>query len=398
MTTAGGPIGRCRRCGTFLPPAPADGRGPDAPARVGCPRCGLRPDGHRWVAHPPGAPAVPGQTGPPTEPLPRIPAGPAVVVPRPVPRAPAGHPRWGLPTVAWPASGGGPGPRPAANPRPLLGGAAGLLFLVAALALFSAGAETWRFLLLLRGRTAVLPAGQVGASDMLVAVTGLVTPAGTVAALAVCVPALLRTVQWAARRAGVRPPRTTAAVLLRLLVPGWNVYGAGQVVLETHALLLAPPATPDPVDPLDRSERVGRRDRRLLLLWWSAWVVNIGLVVAAIARGRGGSLQAIADTVELHIAVDLAAAVTALLGALVLLRWRRLANVAPTVSSRWVVQPPPPTRGGPAGPRPPHRPAGPLPRDRVPSPGGPGPAGSPMPRGDSGEDRDVAGRSVTVSA
>ena len=68
-------------------------------------------------------------------------------------------------------------------------------------------------------------------------------------------------------------------------------------------------------------------------------------MLIALARGLGGSLQAIADTVELHIAVDLAAAVVAGLGAAMLLRFARLLRRRPPNSPGWVVQEPAPTRG-----------------------------------------------------
>lgn len=372
--TAAGPVARCRSCGAFLPVPSPYGPPAAAWAQVSCPRCGRRPDGRRWVAHPPGGPAVPGQTGPPTEPLPRVPrdggsppdagrppypgpepthagsTGPQADR-RPLPPGPRAsidpavrpHPRWGLPTIAWtPPRTTGPA---APHPRPVLTAATLLLSTVAVLAVLSAAAETWRFVLLLQGRTAVLPAGVVATSDVLVAVAGLFTPVVTVAAVVVTVLALLRTTAWAAERAGLRPPRTPTGQLLRLLVPGWNAYGAGQVVIETHALLLAPPATADGPDPIDRSPAVRRRDRRVIGAWWCAWIVNLGLLLITLARGLGGSLQAIADTVELHIALDLAAAVTAALGAVALSRFRRLTDVRPAARSRWIVQRPVPTRG-----------------------------------------------------
>ena len=63
-----------------------------------------------------------------------------------------------------------------------------------------------------------------------------------------------------------------------------------------------------------------------------------------LGRGLGGSLQAIADTVELHIALDLCAAVVAALGAQILRRFARLVTGPKPSPSRWVVQPPAPTR------------------------------------------------------
>ena len=67
------------------------------------------------------------------------------------------------------------------------------------------------------------------------------------------------------------------------------------------------------------------------------------LIAVTLARGLGGSLQAIADTVELHIAVDLVAAVVAGLGAVILLRFAR-AHRSKSEFEDWVVQPPAPTR------------------------------------------------------
>lgn len=364
--TADGPVTRCRRCGVFLPPPSLYGPAalaahPASWAQVSCPRCGLRPDGRRWVAHPPGAPAVPGRVGPPTEPLPRVAGGPPPVdgrdqygrrPPTATGTDPAAgrHPRWGLPTVAWTGPTATPPAPP--NPRSVLTAAITLLLATAVLAVLSAAAETWRFALLLQGRSAVLPAGVVATSDVLVAAAGLFTPVVTLAAVVTVVLALLRTTDWAADRAGLRPPRSRAGLVLRLLVPGWNVYGAGQVVIETHALLVAPPVAAGGVDPIDRSAAVRRRDRRLIGAWWCAWIVNVGLLVATLARGLGGSLQAIADTVELHIALDLAAAVTAALAGGVLHRMRRLTDVSPASRYRWIVQPPAPTRGRSDGPAP----------------------------------------------
>ena len=63
----------------------------------------------------------------------------------------------------------------------------------------------------------------------------------------------------------------------------------------------------------DRSSVAGIHAHHLLVAQLDA--VSAVLVIVTLARGFGGSLQAIADTVELHIAVDLVAAVVAGLGA-----------------------------------------------------------------------------------
>ena len=82
----------------------------------------------------------------------------------------------------------------------------------------------------------------------------------------------------------------------------------------------------------------------LSLCWWLSWVVSALLVIVTMARGFGGSLQAIADTVELHIAVDLLAVVVAGLAAAVLSRFRRLLTTPKNQFENWIVRPPAPTR------------------------------------------------------
>jgi hypothetical protein len=87
------------------------------------------------------------------------------------------------------------------------------------------------------------------------------------------------------------------------------------------------------------------RASRLTIGWWISWITSATLMLIALARGLGGSLQAIADTVELHIAVDLAGALTAGLGAAMLLRFARLLRRRPPIPVGWVVQEPAATRG-----------------------------------------------------
>ncbi len=243
------------------------------------------------------------------------------------------------------------GPDPAGPaPSPQLRRAAWLGWLTAAAALVAAGAELWRFLLMIDGRTKVLSATEVTTSDALVAASSLAVLAFAILTVAIAVTALIRTHRWAAVAAGPAPSRSAGAVAARLLVPGWNVYGAGQILVEIDTLL----------GPSDDS-RPRAAGRRLVLLWWSSWVVNAVLVVVSLGRGLGGSLQAIADTVELHIAVDVSAAVVAGLGALVLRRFARLIDGPRLRPTRWVVQAPAPTR--PLPPR-----GGPVSSPAVPAP------------------------------
>ena len=71
------------------------------------------------------------------------------------------------------------------------------------------------------------------------------------------------------------------------------------------------------------SRRGAAHASTLTIGWWISWIVSAGLIATALLRGLGGSLQAIADTVELHIAVDLVAAVVAGLGAVIAVQVRQ---------------------------------------------------------------------------
>lgn len=301
-----------------------------------CPRCRVRqPDNggdrcahcgylrHRWVAHPPpGGP--PRRSAPPARPPY---AGPPSYRGRP--------PRWAFPPVVWQDADPGPAAPPRRDPSGGLRLAAGLAAATAALGLIAAAAEFWRFTLLLQGRTMVLSGATVRASDLFVAAAGAGVVVFGLAALLAAAVAVTRTYPVAARRLGMAPARSSTAVLARLLVPGWNLYGAGQIVTEVDRMLRAKDA------PADRPWRASR----LTIGWWVSWVVSAALMLTALARGLGGSLQAIADTVELHILVDLAGAVTAGLGAAMLLRFAGRLRRRPPIPTGWIVQTPAPTRG-----------------------------------------------------
>ncbi len=304
---------RCERCARTQPPLP---RGVHT-----CVYCGYPLRVQRWVAHPPA-----GVPRPPAPTRPRPYTGPPSYRGRP--------PAWGFPPVIW-RTGTVADPRatPAASPR-VLRIAAWLAGGTAAACLVAAGGEIWRWILMLRGRTQVLPAWTVGISDQLVRYAALAAAVLAVIAASVAVPALIRAHETADRRAGVTESRRPAGVLARLIVPGWNLYGAGQVLTEIDSRLAGS------ADGLDRP-----RTGRLVLAWWCAWVINGVLVLITLARAFGGSLQSIADTVELHIAVDLAGALVAGLAAVLLARFaRRLGGKVRDPYAGWVVAPPEPTR------------------------------------------------------
>jgi hypothetical protein len=241
---------------------------------------------------------------------------------------------------------------PADDPTGALRWAAWLSALTSVLALVAAAAEVWRFVLMLEGRTFVLSGTVVRSSDLLVGASGLAVVFFALLAAGFVVPALVRTHAAAAVRVGRAPSRSRTSVLLRLLVPVWNIYGAGQIVTEIDRTLALQQhqqleATPDAADGNGASSEASPariRGSRLVILWWLSWIASAVLIIAAVVRGLGGSLQAIADTVELHIAVDLMAAVVAGVGAVLLLRFARQLTDREPEFSGWVVAPPAPTR------------------------------------------------------
>ena len=200
----------------------------------------------------------------------------------------------------------------------------------------AAAAEMWRYVLLLRGRTEVLSGSLVRASDQFVDTAGTAALLAAVVTAALLVPLLVGLHGLTAVRAGSSPGRTAAAVLARLVVPGWNVHGVGVVAGEIDGALRPPDAY-----------RCGpRRLSRLVVAVWLAWAADAVLVVLTLVRAFGTSDQAVADTVELHIFVDLAGAVVAALWTVLLIRWSAVlaGRSRRGPDARWVVRPPVPTR------------------------------------------------------
>lgn len=249
--------------------------------------------------------------------------------------SPSAHPSWGFPPTVWRGEARTP---PAPSPPGLwLRRAAHALALTAVVAALAAAAEIRRFQLLLEGRTHVLSGTAVFTSDVLVAATGLLLVTCVLGAAVITGVALIRTHRWAAIRIGRTPSRSSPAIAALLFVPGWNIYGAGQVIMEIEMALRR-------AEPVGGTMPAPRTGAPLVSVWWIAWVGNWLLFLLTLARGLAGDLQAVADTVELHIALDLMAAVVAGLGAVVVLRFRRLVAGRGGRRSAWVVQPPPPTR------------------------------------------------------
>ena len=320
----------CARCGRPQPPLP---RGVNT-----CVYCSAPLPVSRWTAHPPPGTRIGRRRTLPARPY----AGP--------PSYRGGHPRWGLPRVAWRPGRVDPQSRPVTVTGSALSVAAGLAALTAVAASAATAGESWRYVLMVRGRTQVLEAPVLTAADVLVQAASWAAAVLALITAAVVVPVVVRLHGQAARLAGRAPARPSAAVVARLVIPGWNLYGAGQVLAEVDGTLACR---------YEIAAGSGRsRPGRLVLAWAVSWLVNGVLVLIMLGRAFGSSLQAIADTVELHVVVDLVAAVVAGLTCALLLRWRGLVGGRDRRGLRgWTVAAPAPTstRGAPA-----HRPAQPV--------------------------------------
>jgi hypothetical protein len=283
---SGGP---CPRCGRRSPA----GNGPF------CPYCGRYLAALRWVAEPPAevAPKVPVPVRPPYTGPPRY----------------RMLPRWGFPVGGWRP----PDPdRPATDPlqivRSLLATIVPLLWATSAVALLAAGAEVWRYVLLLASRNGALPASAVAASDALVASAGTVGPILTVLSGVLLIVWSVRAAQAAADRAGVRPVRSTRAIVLGWVIPGLNLAVPGSVLAEIEHTAIGLPPNQRP------------RPSRLLLTWWVLWGAGVILSAVVLFWSLRTGVQARADGVVLHAVLDLLAAVTAGVTARVVLRLTRL--------------------------------------------------------------------------
>ncbi|SDO52367.1 protein of unknown function [Nakamurella panacisegetis] len=244
-------------------------------------------------------------------------------------------PRWGFPPVVWrdlvPAEADTSRDSPVTALR--VGRWAAAITGVAALT--AAAGEIWRYALMMRGRTEILSGPLVRASDLFLTIAGSAAVIGSLVTAIVMATVLVRLHGGGARRLGREPSRPPASVLARLVVPGWNVWGLGIIAAEVDGYLAADP------------ERAGHRPRMsvLVLSWWIAWILDNALVLTTLLRAFGTSDQAVADTVELHIFVDLVGAAVAVLTALVGRRFLRLlVGPSPRGAGRWVVAPPAPTR------------------------------------------------------
>lgn len=282
-----------------------------------CPHCGgalsapvaTQPWTTRWVAHPP-----PGSRAPRPAPA---------VEPGPTPRY-HGVPRWGLGARAWDhpsptAEGHTPDARTraaalATTARPLLLGTA-----VAAVA--AAAAQGWRYRLLLRGRTELLPASTAALSDTAALAFGVLAPVLAVVSAVVCTLWLVRARAAAAERAGLGETRSTRAVVLGVWLPLLNLAQAGVLVTEGEHVLR------------DGSGAPTARVR----WWWASWVAVGVLSASSVAWRAWGTAQANADAVVLTGLADLAGATCAVLTWMVVRAWTvELTGADRAPGRRWV--------------------------------------------------------------
>jgi len=226
-------------------------------------------------------------------------------------------PTWGFPALAWRWPTTVPGttteqPVTVDRVRAVAGHAAAMLWTVAGLAVVAAGAEAWRYILLLRSRTGALPSGLVATSDAVVTIVAILALAFTVVTAVVTLWWLHLARHAAADLADQRPARKDWQVMVYLLFPGINLAMAGVILAELeHQVLRRPPEeSPTPTKPVK--------------IWWATWAAAGVLFGATVIWRFQDSAQAHADGVIVTALNDLAAAAVAVLTAQMI---RRLATL-----------------------------------------------------------------------
>lgn len=277
--------------------------GPQPPPSPGPqPRSGAAVE---WVATPPGG-LRPAQRPRRRRPYQGPPAYPAV-------------PRWGFPLLAWRWPLALPVRRrvdPMRRSETLAVASVSLLWITAAVAVLAAGAELWRYALLLVSRTDAVPETELVVSDALVITAGVVTWLLAMTAVVTVALWALRSREAAADRTHLRPARPTWQLLLGLVVPGLNLFVPGSALAELeHTILFAEG---------ERSAHTRPRPSRLVLAWWVAWAVNVVLGSTALLWEFRSGVQAMADGVLLHAYSDVALVVVAVLTARVVTYLTRL--------------------------------------------------------------------------
>ena len=227
------------------------------------------------------------------------------------------RPTWGFPALAWRWPTAVPGttteqPVTVDRVRAVAGHASAMLWTVAALAMISAGAEVWRYVLLMRSRTGALPASLVTASDAVVTIVAILAMAFSIITAVVALWWLHLARHAAADLADQRPARRDWQVLVYMLFPGINLAMAGVVLAELEHQVLRRPADerPTPTKPVK--------------IWWATWAAAGALFGVTVIWRFRDSAQAHADGVILTALTDLGAAAVAVLTAQMI---RRLATL-----------------------------------------------------------------------
>ncbi len=236
-------------------------------------------------------------------------------------------PRWGFPRLGGrsPLPGTGPAVSPVEQMGALAAAAVPLLGLTAMLMLATAGAEAWRYALLLDSRTDAVPAGPLHTSDALVITGGVISLLAGILAGAVTVGWLVRACAVAARAAGVTPTRRAWQLVAGVAVPGVNLLVPGAVLAELeHAVLGRDP---------------GRRPRPsgLVVGWWAVWATGLVLAGTTMLWNLRDGVQTRADGVLLHAATDLVAGAVAVTTIVVVRRLTRLLSPAKLTGARRMV-------------------------------------------------------------
>ncbi|WP_347567556.1 DUF4328 domain-containing protein [Actinopolyspora sp. BKK1] len=259
-------------------------------------------------------------------------------------------PRWGFPPLTWRWPLSLPEARradPAERVAALSGTAVSTLWITAVLGVLAAGAESWRYVLLLWSRSGALGRTTLAVSDALVATVGIMTWLFGLLSAVVGVLWALRARSYAHERAGLSPARADWQVVLGVLIPGVNLFVPGSVLAELEdAALRGSGESVAGVRPVPS---------RLVRFWWVCWGCCLLVGWVTMLWGLRDGVQALADGVLLHAFSDVLLVVVAVVSVRVVKRCTRLlVPPDPTaLRTRRVLR----VRGAPVPPRaarPPH--------------------------------------------
>ncbi|MFC3899196.1 DUF4328 domain-containing protein [Lentzea rhizosphaerae] len=221
-------------------------------------------------------------------------------------------PRWGFPLLAWrwpTAVAGAVEQADSVDGVRRLGRTAqNSLWLLAAVAVWGALSEIWRYVLVALSRFGALSPGVVSASDAMVVSSSAITITGCLLSLVLTLLWVRRTRNVAATLVGYGPSRSDTEALVGLLVPGMNLVVPGSVLAELEHAVARRPAGERP------------RPSKLLRRWWGLWVASGLTFVITVLWSFRDSTQALADGVLLHAFGDLLLAGVAVATALVVRR------------------------------------------------------------------------------